>query len=176
MSSLRECLSHEHELLWCCSPTWDSSLKSAHSLRNLAAGWPMWGIPVLLQRGWKHWLELMTALRVNFDEKEGEIFQLIKNPPPINQLLTCAGYATPQPSPRWYQWQKCTRMQLHFVPQWSLNSLGSLWCLHADSTWALSSSCLWNVTKLNSPAHLPSFGESSVPFPKTQILKPVTSL
>lgn len=99
MSSLRECLSHEHELLWCCSPTWDSSLKSAHSLRNLAAGWPMWGIPVLLQRGWKHWLELMTALRVNFDEKEGEIFQLIKNPPPPQSISCLPALVMQHPNP-----------------------------------------------------------------------------
>lgn len=30
--------------------------------------------------------------------------------------------------------------------------------------------------QLDSPAHLPSFGESSRPFPNTQILKPVMSL
>lgn len=32
------------------------------------------------------------------------------------------------------------------------------------------------LPQFDSPAHLPSFGESSCPFPKTQILKPVMIL
>lgn len=68
------------------SPT---SLKSAHSLRNLAH---RWGIPPRFQM---RLIGAPAAAAGNFDA--------IKNWPPtsqsVNQLLTCAGYATPPPPP-----------------------------------------------------------------------------
>lgn len=136
------------------SPT---SLKSAHSLRNLAH---RWGIPPRFQM---RLIGAPAAAAGNFDA--------IKNWPPtsqsVNQLLTCAGYATPPPPPPLIPvTKKCTRTQLDFVK----------FEVHAHAAPAGLSrapACeLWQ----NSPAHLPSFGESSLPFPNTQILKPVSSL